>query len=91
MHPKQEALRFIRELAGRRVTYDTGLMEVAEEIPGGLEVLVERIQDEFGVELPEELVLEADTVGDLCRLVAHALTTAAETGPDGPVWEAREL
>lgn len=91
MQPKQEALRFIRELAGRRVTYDTGLMEVAEQIPGGLEVLVERIQDEFGVELPEELVLEADTVGDLCRLVAHALTAAAEMGPDGPVWEAREL
>lgn len=90
MNPRQEALRFVRELAGRRITYDTGLMEVAEEIPGGLEVLVERIQDEFGVELPEELVLEADTVGDLCRLVAHATAPAAGTGPDASTWEARE-
>lgn len=88
MQPKQEALRFIREQVGRRVTYNTGLAEVAEEIPGGLEVLIDRIQEEFGIELPEEYVLEADTVGDLCLLVAQAVTAGAESGGDSPSLEA---
>lgn len=77
MVSKQEVLRTIRSLAGnRKVTQDTGLAELSEELDDGLEGLVESLQDEFGVELLEESVLEAETVGDLCALIVQAALPA---------------
>ncbi len=91
MQPKQEALRSIREHAGnRRVTYETGLAELAEELEGGLETLVDLLQDEFNVELMEEEVLEAETVGDLCRQVARAMGAASSTAGSLRSWDSDE-
>lgn len=88
MQPKQEALRSIREHVGnRRAGFDTGLAELAEELDGGLETLVDLLQVEFGVDLPEEEVLEAETVGDLCRQVARALAAPAPVAGDPDPWD----
>lgn len=91
MQPKQEALRSIREHVGnRRVTYETGLAELAEEVDGGLEALVDMLQEEFGVDLAEEEVLEAETVGDLCRQVARAVGGAGHAGGNLDAWDAEQ-
>lgn len=80
MGTRQEALRCIREHVGNRhIGMQTGLAELSLELSGGLEELVDLLQQEFGVELPEEEVLEAETVGDLCRLVERV---AGEAGRD---------
>ncbi|MCG0239076.1 MAG: hypothetical protein L6E13_07545 [Firmicutes bacterium] len=86
MLTKQEVLRCIREIAApRKVTMDTDLAELLEDLDDGLEGLIESLEDEFNIELPQESILEAETVGDLCYLVIQA---SAPPYPSGPTPEA---
>lgn len=82
MLTKQEVLRCIREIAApRKVTMDTDLAELLEDLDDGLEGLIESLEHEFNIELPEESILEAETVGDLCYLV---MQVSAPPYPPGP-------
>lgn len=73
MNPKQEALQVIRDQIGdRTVGYSTTLTEISEEHETSIEVLVDALENEFGVELSEELLIDVETVGELCQLVARA-------------------
>ncbi|MFZ5817269.1 MAG: phosphopantetheine-binding protein [Bacillota bacterium] len=73
MNMKQEALRVIRDQIGdRAVSYNTTMTALAEEFDTDMESLVDMLQNEFGVELSEELLVEVETVGELCQLVARA-------------------
>lgn len=72
MNPKQEALKAIRDHVGdRAVTYNTTFTELAEEYETDMLDLVDTLEGEFGVELSEELLVEIETVGELCSLVAE--------------------
>lgn len=73
MNLKQEALKVIRDQIGdRSVSYNTTLTAVAEEFDTPMEVLVDSLENEFGVELSEELLIDVETIGELCQLVARA-------------------
>ncbi|HYG56626.1 MAG TPA: phosphopantetheine-binding protein [Symbiobacteriaceae bacterium] len=73
MSSKQEALKVIREQLGdKSIGFNTTITEVSEEFDTGIEQLVETLESEFGVELSEELVVEVDTIGELCAMVARA-------------------
>jgi len=73
MNVKQEALRLIREEVGdNTVTYTTSLSDLTEEYETNIETLVEKLENEFGVELSEEYLMEIETVGELCQLVARS-------------------
>jgi acyl carrier protein len=72
MNPRQEALKAVREHVGdRSVTYNTTFTELSEEFDTDMEDLVDALQSEFGVELSEELLVDLETVGELCSLVAE--------------------
>lgn len=72
MNMKQEALRLIREEIGdSTVTYNTSLSDLSEEYETNIETLVEKLENEFGVELSEEYLIDVETVGELCQLVAR--------------------
>lgn len=73
MSLKQEALRVIREeLGDNTVTYNTSLTDLVEEYEINVETLVEKLENEFGVELSEEYLVDIETVGELCQLVARS-------------------
>jgi acyl carrier protein len=73
MNLKQEALKVIREQLGdRSVGYNTTLTALSEEFDVNMESLVDTLENEFGVELSEELLIDVETVGELCTLVARA-------------------
>lgn len=73
MNLKQEALKLIRDQIGdRSVGYNTTLTALSEEFETDMESLVDTLENEFGVELSEELLIEVETVGELCTLVARA-------------------
>lgn len=73
MNLKQEALKVIRDQIGdRSVGFNTTLTALSEEFDTDMESLVDSLENEFGVELSEELLIEVETVGELCTLVARA-------------------
>lgn len=76
MNPKQDALKTIRDQIGdRSVTFHTTLTGLAEEYDTDLLDLVEALEGEFGVELSEELLVDVETIGELCQVVAEASRT----------------
>jgi acyl carrier protein len=73
MSPKQEALKVIRDQLGdKSVGFNTTITAVSEEFDTEIETLVETLESEFGVELSEELLVDVETVGELCTMVAKA-------------------
>ena len=73
MSSKQEALKVIREQLGdKSISFNTTITEISEEFDTDIEQLVETLESEFGVELSEELVVEVETIGELCNMVARA-------------------
>jgi acyl carrier protein len=73
MTPKQEALKLIRDQLGdKSVSFNTTITAVSEEFDTDIETLVETLESEFGVELSEELLVDVETVGELCTMVAKA-------------------
>lgn len=73
MSSKQEALKVIREQLGdKSISFNTTITEVSEEFDTDIEQLVETLESEFGVELSEELVVEVETIGELCNMVVRA-------------------
>lgn len=73
MDLKHEALKLIRERVGNRsIGPATLLTALTEAYDTSLEELVEALEAEFGVELSDELLVEVETVGELCSLVARA-------------------
>ncbi|MFZ5824779.1 MAG: phosphopantetheine-binding protein [Bacillota bacterium] len=73
MNMKQEALKVIRDQIGdRSISFNTTITALSEEFDTNMESLVDTLENEFGVELSEELLVEVDTVGELCGLVARA-------------------
>lgn len=73
MNLKQEALKVIRDQIGdRTVGYNTTLTAISEDFDTNVETLVDTLETEFGVELSEELLIEVETVGELCSLVARS-------------------
>jgi len=73
MNVKQEALKTIREQLGdRSISFNTTFTELMEEFETDIVELVDMLENEFGVELSEELLVDAETVGELCSLVAKA-------------------
>lgn len=73
MSPKQEALKVIRDQIGdRSITFNTTLTALSEEFDTDMLELVDSLENEFSVELSEELLVDVETVGELCQVVAHA-------------------
>lgn len=73
MNPKQEALKAIREQIGdRSVSFNTTFTELAEEYDTDILDLVDALESEFGVELSDELLVDVETIGELCSLVAQS-------------------
>jgi|GEM_PF-1989679 len=80
MSPKQEALRVIRDQLGdKSISFNTTMTELSEEFETDIVDLVDTLENEFGVELSEELLVDVETVGELCTMVAKA---SKETGDD---------
>lgn len=80
MTPKQEALKAIRDQVGdRAIGFNTTFTEISEGYDMEMLELVETLENEFGVELSEELLVDIETVGELCSMVAKA---AKENGDD---------
>jgi acyl carrier protein len=74
MNLKQEALKVIRDQIGdRSVGFNTTLTALSEEYDTDMETLVDTLETELGVELSEELLVEVETVGELCTLVARTV------------------
>lgn len=73
MNPKQDALKAIREQVGdRSVSFNTTFTELAEEFDTDILDLVDALESEFGVELSDELLVDVETIGELCSLVAQS-------------------
>ena len=73
MNVKQEALKTIRDQLGdRSIGFNTTFTELMEEFETDIVELVDVLENEFGVELSEELLVEVETVGELCGLVAKS-------------------
>ncbi|HEY3364420.1 MAG TPA: phosphopantetheine-binding protein [Symbiobacteriaceae bacterium] len=78
MRPKQEALRVIREQVGdRTLTFNTTITELSEEFDTDILDLVDALENEFGVELSEELLVDVETIGELCQVVVRATKETA--------------
>lgn len=80
MTPKQEALKAVRDQVGdRAISFNTTFTEISEEYDMEMLDLVEALENEFGVELSEELLVDIETVGELCSMVAKEIK---ENGDD---------
>jgi len=80
LNPKQEALKAIRDQLGdRAISFNTTFIELAEEYEMDMVDLVDTLENEFSVELSEELLVDVETVGELCSMVAKA---TRENGSD---------
>lgn len=78
MNAKQETLKVIRdELGDGSISFNTTITALSEEFETDIVDLVDSLESEFGVELSEELLVEIETVGELCSLVARG---SKETG-----------
>lgn len=63
----------IREQVGdRTLSFNTTITELSEEYDTDILDLVDALENEFGVELSEELLVEVETIGELCQVVARA-------------------
>lgn len=83
MSAKQDALKVIREQVGdRSISFHTTITGMAEEFDTEMLDLVEMLEGEFGVELSEELLIEVETVGELCQMVARASREAGDDFDD---------
>lgn len=72
MNAKQEALKAIREQLGdRTVGFNTTVTELVEDYDTEMLDLVEMLENEFGVELSDELLMDVETIGELCQMVAQ--------------------
>ncbi|MGE5674785.1 MAG: phosphopantetheine-binding protein [Mycobacterium leprae] len=70
----------IRDTVGdRSIGFNTTLTELSEEYETDMLDLVDALENEFGVELSEELLVDVETIGELCSVVAQA---AKEDGGD---------
>lgn len=77
MSSKQEALKVIRDQIGNgAVSYNTTITALSEEYETDMLDLVDSLENEFGVELYDELLDEVETVGELCQAVAKATREA---------------
>jgi acyl carrier protein len=73
MSIKQEALAAIQEhLGDKSIKYTTTITALGEEFDTDLQTIVELLQPEFEVELDEDLLVDVETVGEVCNLVAKA-------------------
>ncbi len=72
MNPKQEALKVIREQVGdSSISYNTTITRLTEEHDTDILALAERLERELGIELSEELLVDVETVGELCQLASR--------------------
>jgi acyl carrier protein len=79
MSSKQEVLRYLRESAGdMAISFDTTLRDVTAALDMDLEHLVDELEVEFGVELPDEVLPDVDTVADLAQTVVEAQRAAGD-------------
>jgi hypothetical protein len=79
MSIKQEALAAIQNhVDDKAIKYTTTITTLSEEYDTELTAIVEVLEDEFEVELDEEMVIEAETIGELCSAVVRATKLAAE-------------
>lgn len=73
MSIKQEALAAIQNhLDNKAIKYTTTITALSEEFDTELPNVVELLESEFEVELDEDLLMEIETVGELCSLVVKA-------------------
>lgn len=73
MDAKREALEIIRDFAGdRQIKFDTSLGNVTEQTESDILGLVDELETQFGIDLSNEDLVDVDTVGDLCTMVAQA-------------------
>jgi acyl carrier protein len=70
MSIKQEALATIQNhLEDKAIKYTTTITALNEEFDTELQTIVEVLESEFEVELDEDLLMEVETIGELCSLV----------------------
>jgi acyl carrier protein len=70
MSIKQEALAAIQNhLEDKAIKYTTTITALNEEFDTELQTIVEVLESEFEVELDEDLLMEVETIGELCSLV----------------------
>ncbi|HLO01758.1 MAG TPA: hypothetical protein VK191_01385 [Symbiobacteriaceae bacterium] len=73
MSIKQEALLAIQNhLDDKAVKYTTTITALNEEFDTELQTIVEVLESELEVELDEDLLMEIETIGELCSLVVKA-------------------
>jgi acyl carrier protein len=73
MASKQEVLRSLREQTGdRKLTYDTRIEVLQDRDDLDMLEVRDGLETEFGIELADEMLVDLDTVGDLCELVVQA-------------------
>lgn len=73
MNLRQEALKSIRDQVGdRSISFNTTVTELSEEFDTDMLDLVDALESEFGVELSDELLVDVETVGELCQVLARA-------------------
>lgn len=74
MSSKQEILRYLRDQAGDlAIGYDTDLEEITSAMETDMEHLVDDLEAEFGIELPDDVLPDVETVADLINAVRDAL------------------
>jgi acyl carrier protein len=80
MNLKQEALKAIRDQVGdRAISFNTTVTELSEQYETDMLDLVDTLETEFGVELSDEYLVDVETIGELCQVVARA---SKENGGD---------
>lgn len=73
MSIKQEALAAIQNhLDDKSIKFTTTITALNEEFDTELGSIVEVLESEFEVELDEDLLIETETIGELCSLVVKA-------------------
>lgn len=73
MSSKHDALQRIRDSVGdRSITFNTTITVLSEAFDTEMLDLVDSLESEFGVELSEELLVDVETVGELCQVVSRA-------------------
>lgn len=84
MSSRPEVLRFLRDQVGdRRLSYETSLQVVQDRDDVDMLDILEALEMEFSIELPGEMLMDVDTLSDLCDLVIEAEREATEPPPPG--------
>lgn len=72
MSSKQEVLRFLRDQTGdRKLSYDATMETLQDRDDIEMLEIIDGLETEFGIELPGEMLVDLDSVGDLCELVVE--------------------